>query len=77
MINPFYSALVREPVKLWFLFWSLWYKGVMDMLERIQCRATKMVTGLEHLYCEENPRKLEWFRLENGRLEDTVNVQNN
>lgn len=77
MINPFYSALVREHAKLWFMFWSLLYKRVMDMLERIQWSATKMVTRLEYLYCEEKLRELEWFSLEDGRLEDIVNVQNN
>lgn len=47
------------------------------MLERIQWSATKMVTRLEYLYCEEKLRELEWFSLEDGRLEDIVNVQNN
>lgn len=72
MINLFYS--VRKHAKLWFLFWSPWYRREMEMLERIQWSATKMMTGLEHLYCEEKLRKLELFSLENGRPKDIINL---
>ncbi|KAK4826656.1 hypothetical protein QYF61_010641 [Mycteria americana] len=55
VILPLYSALVR-------------HREDMELLERVQRRATKMIRGMEHLSCEERLRELGLFSLEKRRL---------
>ena len=64
MILPLHSTPLECCVQLW----SPQDREDMDLLERVQRRATKMIRGMEHLSYEERLRELGLFRLEKRRL---------
>ena len=57
LIVPLYKAIVRPHLGYYIQAWGPFLRKDIDMLEKIQRRATKLIPGLRDLRYEERPKE--------------------
>lgn len=59
LMKQLYTSLVRPHLEYGNVIWQPYLKGEMDLLERVQHRATRMIPGLARLDYEERLKKMD------------------
>ena len=68
IILPLYKSIVRPHLEYAVQFWSPYYQKDIELLERIQHRATKLIPNLRHKSYEERLENLGLTTLKTRRL---------
>ena len=70
IINIVYNTSIRPHLEYCIQEWLPYYVKDILMLQKVQCRATKLVIGLKEFTYEERLTQLKVYRLEERRLQD-------